>query len=168
MLFERLPTHDPAPKVTLKSNWHSQQQQQYLCDYVSTSTKKLVTDQSGIRDVRGYTTDYQTSTKKLVRDSEPVDDKKRQFEIDLRVEVVCQDAILQDEEKMRDINKKLLDPAVQEHFRMVEFQLEDIFLVNSSSTWTESPTWWSSSSWDHQWQERHSQGWQDKEWWDQR
>ena len=38
----------------------------------------------------------------------------------------------------------------------------------SSSTWRESPTWRSSSSWDHPWHERHSQGWRDKEWWDQR
>ena len=35
--------------------------------------------------------DDQTSTRKLVRDSEPVVDKKPQFEIDLRVEGVSQD-----------------------------------------------------------------------------
>ena len=34
-------------------------------------------------------------------------DRKPQFEIDLRVEGVSQDAILQDEEKMKEINKKL-------------------------------------------------------------
>ena len=40
-------TPQPAPKVTLKSNWHSQQQQQQsLCDGVSTRTRKLVTGQS--------------------------------------------------------------------------------------------------------------------------
>ena len=43
--------------------------------------------------------------RKLVRDSESVVDKKPQFEIDLRVEGVSQDAILQDEEKMKEINK---------------------------------------------------------------
>ena len=37
-----------------------------------------------------------------------------------------------------------------------------------SSSWSPSPTWWNSSSWDHQWQEWHSHGWQDKEWWDKR
>ena len=42
------------------------------------------------------------------------------------------------------------------------------FSSSSSSTWTESPTWWSSSSWDNQWQEWHTHGWEDKEWWDQR
>ena len=97
----------PAPKVTLKSNWHSQQQQQQqlsLRDDVSTCTKQLVTEQSGIRDVRGYTTD-ETSTRKLVRDSEPVVDKKPQIEIDVRVEGVSQDAILQDEEKLRQSTK---------------------------------------------------------------
>ena len=42
-LFERLSTSRPAPKVKLKSNWHSQQQQS-ICDDVSTSTRKLVTE----------------------------------------------------------------------------------------------------------------------------
>ena len=43
----------------------------------------------------------------LLRDSEPVDDKKPQFEIDLRVERVSQDAILQCDEKMKEINEKV-------------------------------------------------------------
>ena len=98
ILFERVSTPRPAPKVTLKSNWQSQlqqqQQQQSVCDDVSTNTRKFVTDQTGIRDVRGYTTDYRTGTRK-------------QFEIDLRVEGVSQDAILQDEAKMNEINEKL-------------------------------------------------------------
>ena len=63
--------------------------------------------QSGTRDVRGYTTDDQTSTRRLVRDLEPAVEKKPQFEIDLGVEGVFQDAILQDEEKMKEIHKKL-------------------------------------------------------------
>ena len=42
-LFERLSTSRPAPKVKMKSNWHSQQQQS-ICDDVSTSTRKLVTE----------------------------------------------------------------------------------------------------------------------------
>ena len=68
---------------TLKSNWHSQQQhhEQSLCDDVSTSTRKLVTGQSGISGFRGNTTDDQTSTRKLVRDLEPAVDKKPQFEM---------------------------------------------------------------------------------------
>ena len=57
--------------------------------------------QSGTRDVRGYTTDHQTSTRRLVRDLEPAVEKKPQFEIDLRAEGVSQDALLQDEEKMK-------------------------------------------------------------------
>ena len=59
--------------------------------------------QSGTRDVRGYTTDDQ----RLVPDLEPAVEKKPQFEIDLGVEGVFQDAILQDEEKMKEIHKKL-------------------------------------------------------------
>ena len=38
---------------------------------------------------------------------EPAVEKKPQFEIDLRVEGVSQDAILQNEEEMREINKEL-------------------------------------------------------------
>ena len=63
--------------------------------------------QCGTRDVRGYTTDDQTSTRRLVRDLEPAVEEKPQFEIDLRVEGVSQDAILQYEEKMTEIHKKL-------------------------------------------------------------
>ena len=50
ILFERLPTLRPAP-----TQQQQQQQQHCICDDVSTCTRKLVQDQSGIRDVRGYT-----------------------------------------------------------------------------------------------------------------
>ena len=41
----------PAPRVTLKANWHSQQQQrQSMCDDVSTSTRKLVHDRTGMSE----------------------------------------------------------------------------------------------------------------------
>ena len=108
-LFDRLSTPQPASKVTLESNWHSQQQQQQqsMCDVVSTSTRKLVTGRTGIRDVRGCTTDDQISTRKFVQNPEPHVDKKPQFKIGLRIEGVSQDAILQDEAKMNEINKKL-------------------------------------------------------------
>ena len=66
--FERLSTPRPAPKVTLKSSWQSQQQQS-TCDDVSTSTRKLA------------------------QNSVSLVDKKPQIEIDLRVEGVLQDAI---------------------------------------------------------------------------
>ena len=82
ILIGRLSTPRPAPKVTLNSNWQSQKQQS-LCDDVSTSTRRLV------------------------RDPEPAVEKKPQFEIDLRVEGVSQGGILQDEEKMKEINEKL-------------------------------------------------------------
>ena len=75
---------------------------------MSTCTRRLVREnQSGIGDVRGYTPDDQTSTKRLVRGSEPAVENKPQFEIDLQVEEVSHDAILQDEEKMKEINEQL-------------------------------------------------------------
>ena len=64
-------------------------------------------DRTGIRDVRGNTTDGQTSTRKLVPNSVSLVDRKPHFEIDLRVEGVSQDAILHDEAKMNEINEKL-------------------------------------------------------------
>ena len=56
-----------------------------------------------------------------------------------------------------------LDRAVQQHSEWLNFNWKTFFSSSSSSTMAESPTWWSSSSWDHQWQEWHSQGWQDKD-----
>ena len=91
ILLERLSTARPVPKVTLNSNWHSQEQQllQSICHDVSTRRRRLAREsQNGTRDVRGYTTDDQTSTRRLVRDPEPTAEKKSQFEIDLRVEGV--------------------------------------------------------------------------------
>ena len=52
-----------------------------------------------------------------------------------------------------------LDPAVQQHSELPSLNRKTYFSSFSSSTWTESPTWWSSLSWDHQWQEWHSQEW---------
>ena len=88
MLFERHSTPRPAPKVTLKTNCQSQQQQS-VCDDVSTCTRRLVRESHpGIRDVRGYITDDQTTTRRFVRDPEPTVEQKPSFEIDLRVEGV--------------------------------------------------------------------------------
>ena len=58
-------------------------------------------DRMGTRDVRGNT------TRRLVQDLEPDVEKKPHIEIDLRVEGASQDAILQDEAKMNEINEKL-------------------------------------------------------------
>ena len=63
--------------------------------------------QSGRKDVKGSTTDDQTSIRRLVRGFEPAVEKKPQFEIDLREEGESQDAILQDELKIGEINEKL-------------------------------------------------------------
>ena len=48
-------------------------------------------DRTGMRDVRGNTTDDQTHTRGLVQVFEPAVEKQPQFEIDLQVEV-SQDA----------------------------------------------------------------------------
>ena len=63
-------------------------------------------DRTGIRNVRGNTTCDQTRTRRFVQDFDAHVDKKPQFEIDLRVEEVSQDAILQGEAKMDEINEK--------------------------------------------------------------
>ena len=57
-----------------------------------TSTRKLVTDLTGIREDRGYTTGDQICTRNFVRNLEPLVDKKAQFEIDPRTEGLSQDA----------------------------------------------------------------------------
>ena len=36
--------------------------------------------------------------------------------------------------------------------------------TSSSSTWSPSPTWWNSSSWNQRWHKWHSHGWQDDKW----
>ena len=70
--------------------------------------RKPVAVETGKRDVKGNTTEDPglSTSKRLVRNSVSLVDKKPQFEIDLRVEGVSQDAILQDEEQMKEINKK--------------------------------------------------------------
>ena len=53
VLFERLATPRPAPKVTLKSKWHTQQQQQLtLMEGVNRISKEIATWESkeGVRD----------------------------------------------------------------------------------------------------------------------
>ena len=69
---------------------------------------------------------------------------------------------------LRTRRKNTLDPAVQQHLEWLSFNWKMYFSSSSYLTWTESPPWWSASSWDRQRQEWHSQGWQHKEWWDQR
>ena len=46
----------------------------------------------------------------------------------------------------QDINNTL-DHAAQQHLEWLSFNWKTYFSSSSSSTWTESPTWWSSSSW---------------------
>ena len=157
ILFERLSIPRPAPKVTLRSNWPSQQQwqrqQQSICDDVSISTRKLVTDQTGIRVSEATQRMIRLAQRKLVRNPEPPVDKKPQFEFVLRTEGVSQDAILQDEAKMNEINEKL-ESKTWDHEIILNMDrkpnLVELFILG------------------HQRQEWPSQGWQDLEWRDQR
>ena len=68
---------------------------------------------------------------------------------------------------LRTTQRDTLDTEVRRHLEWLSFNWKTYFSSSSSSTWSESPTWWSSSSWDHRWHEWHSHGWQDKEWRDQ-
>ena len=49
--------------------------------------------------------------------------------------------------KLRTRQHDTLDPAVHQHLEWLSFNWPTYFSSSSSSTWTESPTWWSSSSW---------------------
>ena len=62
---------------------------------------------------------------------------------------------------LRTRQRDTLDSAVQQHLEGLSFNWMTYFSSSSSSTWTGSPTWWSSSSWA-------IKGWQDLEWRDQR
>ena len=82
-LFERLSTPRPAPKIVLKSNWHSQQQQ--LPDTLDSPTSARI-------------------GKTLREGLEPTEEKEEpQFEVDLRTEGIVQDAILKDEDRMGNV-----------------------------------------------------------------
>ena len=63
---------------------------------------------------------------------------------------------------LRTRQNNTLDPAAQQHLEWFSFNWKTCFSSSSSSTWTESPTWWSSSSWGHQWQQWHSHEWKDR------
>ena len=53
-----------------------------------------------------------------------------------------------------------LDPAVQQHLQWLSFNWPTYFSSSSSSISKDNSTWWSSSSWDHKWQDWHSGMWQ--------
>ena len=87
--------------MTLKSNWHSQQQQQQpLSGDVPSRTGKLVEVGLGKRDDQGYTTDDETSSGKLVLNSVSLVDKEATIR-KRSLSGVSQDASLQDEEQMK-------------------------------------------------------------------
>ena len=108
VLFERLSTLMPAPKVMLKSNWLMQQQQLIRNEGVNSASKGVAKWESQLRirdrteDVRGGT---RNSPGKSVQDLEPKVEQKSDVDIDLGVQGVAQDTILQEE--MREINQRV-------------------------------------------------------------
>ena len=74
VIFERLTTPRPAPKVTLKSDWlveqqHQQPQQLTLKESVDNSWKEHATceGEEGVRDGAGSATEVEIAARKLVR-----------------------------------------------------------------------------------------------------
>ena len=57
---------------------------------------------------------------------------------------------------LRTRQHNTLDPTVQQHWERLSFNWQQHFSSSSSSTWSDSSTWWSSPHCDHQWKE-----WQD-------
>ena len=64
--------------------------------------------------------------------------------------------------QLRTRQHNTLDPTVQQHLACLSFNWQQHFPSSSSSTWTDSSTWWSSPHWDHQWQEWQTEEWRDK------
>ena len=91
-------------------------------------------DQTGIRDVIRNTTDNQTSTRKLVRSPEKPVDKKPHFEIDLRIEELSQNAILQDETKINEINEKLEKVKMGSRAKSIRNDLSEVKMIFSEET----------------------------------
>ena len=85
--FGRLPRLRPAPRVTLRSSWHSQHPQPQPQQQISESAS--------------------SSVWKQMRDTESSVNERPKFEIDLREVGVPHGAILNDEEQMKEINTTL-------------------------------------------------------------
>ena len=76
VLFERLETPRPAPKVTLKKNWHGQQQQHSTSDTHVPSLWKQGTkreDETGAQDVSDHSTEADVAHRKLEHTSSNMD-----------------------------------------------------------------------------------------------
>ena len=93
-MFERLATPRPAPKVTLKSNWLVQQQQQQLqlirSEGVHSTSRDETTDATGVDMASGSS--WRTTSKVDV-------------DLDLKVQEVAQNAFGQHEAKTQEINR---------------------------------------------------------------
>ena len=63
VIFERLETPRPAPKVTLKKNWQSQQQQHSTFNLWKLRTQRE--DRAGAQDVTDHSTEADLATRKL-------------------------------------------------------------------------------------------------------
>ena len=100
--------HNPVPADCIY-RVISQKGDRTLSNDVPFGSGKPVAIETGERDVTGNTTEDpgHSSSRKLVRNSESLVTKKPHFEIDLRVEGVSRGAILQDEEQIKEISKKV-------------------------------------------------------------
>ena len=74
-------------------------------------------------------------------------------------------------DRKREHNR--LDPSLQEYLEWLSIHWAEHFAEpqnserqqpSSPSSWSPSPTCWSSSSWNQSWQKWHSHGWQDEKW----
>ena len=114
VLFERLATPRPPPKVVLKSSWQTQQQQparrfrecissqlETICGYFGEGKMK--------NNPGNSTEESETSrNRKLLRSDVPYIthvEEKPEFKVDHRIEVIAHNVILKDEERMGQIQE---------------------------------------------------------------
>ena len=114
MLFERLSTPRPAPKIVLESAWQSQQhqrqqQQQDTSESASSRTGKLMQrvqrEEQGqrIKVTQQRTQNYPAPGNWSGVLCQLLKKEKRELKIDLRIEGITQDVVLKDEERIGQI-----------------------------------------------------------------
>ena len=107
-LFERLSTPRLAPKIVLKSNWRSQEQQPDTLE--GPTSAGIGKPLRGLQPSTSTVVLTPASIGKPLREGfDPTEEKEEpEFEVDHRIEGIAQDAILNDEERMGNI-KEVVD-----------------------------------------------------------
>ena len=114
--FERLATPRPAPKVTLQSNWHTQQQQLTLKENAASIQETCVTreSQAEVRDDPKNATEMELASRILVRAISKVD-----VNTHLSTQEVISDAFSNKEANTQEIergkigsNKSYIQPRI--------------------------------------------------------